>query len=121
MMISNVFKMYVFFFFKIRLPIVQGGTFSFLVPTIAILSLPANKCPAEFTNKIINETTNVIIKDSNTWPSSYTEDEITEEWQRRMREVQGAIIVASILQVIIGKIKKKIFGNCFFFYFNTIS
>ena len=95
-----------FFFFKIRLPIVQGGTFSFLVPTIAILSLPANKCPAEFTNKIINETTNVIIKDSNTWPSSYTEDEITEEWQRRMREVQGAIIVASILQVVIGKIQK---------------
>ena len=83
-----------FFFFKIRLPIVQGGTFSFLVPTIAILSLPANKCPAEFTNN------------SNTWPSNYTEDEITEEWQRRMREVQGAIIVASILQVVIGKIQK---------------
>merc|ERR1712001_2228 len=51
--------------FGIRLPIVQGGTFSFLVPTIAILSLPANKCPAESTEKIINETTNVIIKDSN--------------------------------------------------------
>ena len=103
-----------FYFFKIRLPIVQGGTFSFLVPTIAILSLPANKCPAEFTNKIINETTNVIIKDSNTWPSSYTEDEITEEWQRRMREVQGAIIVASILQVIIGIIKTlSFFGNSY--------
>ena len=26
-----------------RLPIIQGGTFSFLVPTIAILSLPHNK------------------------------------------------------------------------------
>ena len=88
------------------MPIVQGGTFSFLVPTIAILSLPANKCPAEFTDKIINETIGVTIKESNTWSSSsYTEDEITEEWQRRMREVQGAIIVASIFQVIIGKIK----------------
>ena len=86
------------------MPIVQGGTFSFLVPTIAILSLPGNKCPAEFTEKIINETTNVTIKDANTWSnSSYTEDEITEEWQKRMREVQGAIIVASIFQVIIGK------------------
>ena len=85
------------------------------MPTIAILSLPGNKCPAEFTEKIINETTNVTIKDANTWSnSSYTEDEITEEWQRRMREVQGAIIVASILQVIIGIIKTlSFFGNSY--------
>ena len=31
--------------FGCRLPIIQGGTFSFLVPTIAILSLPEFKCP----------------------------------------------------------------------------
>ena len=30
----------------VRLPIVQGGTFSFLVPTFAILSLPEWKCPS---------------------------------------------------------------------------
>lgn len=28
-----------------RLPIVQGATFSFLGPTIAILNLPEYKCP----------------------------------------------------------------------------
>ena len=34
---------YVIRFF--RLPIVQGGTFAFLTPTFAILSLPQWKCP----------------------------------------------------------------------------
>ena len=31
--------------FGCRLPIIQGGTFSFLVPTISILSLADFKCP----------------------------------------------------------------------------
>lgn len=31
--------------FGVRLPIVQGGTFSFLTPTFAILSLPQWTCP----------------------------------------------------------------------------
>ena len=31
---------------SLRLPIVQGGTFSFLTPTIAILSLPQWQCPS---------------------------------------------------------------------------
>ena len=31
-----------------RLPIIQGGTFSFLAPTFAILSLEGFKCPKEF-------------------------------------------------------------------------
>ena len=31
--------------FGCRLPIIQGGTFSFLVPTLAILALPQYKCP----------------------------------------------------------------------------
>lgn len=32
-------------FYACRLPIVQGGTFSFLTPTFAILSLPQWTCP----------------------------------------------------------------------------
>lgn len=70
-----------------RLPIVQGGTFTFLAPTFAILSLPHNLCPADF--------------DSNGWGNMSYGDK-TEEWQKRMREVQGAIVVASVLQVVIG-------------------
>ena len=31
-----------------RLPIVQGGTFTFLAPTFAILTLPEFRCPDDF-------------------------------------------------------------------------
>lgn len=65
------------------MPIIQGGTFSFLSSTFAILSLPENVCPADFNTR-------------------FTAEEKQEEWQRRMREVQGAIIVASLFQVFIG-------------------
>ena len=67
-----------------RLPIIQGGTFAFLVPTFAILNLPEWKCPAP---EVM---------------ANMTYEDKTELWQLRMREVQGAIIVASIFQVAIG-------------------
>ncbi|KAM4748845.1 solute carrier family 23 member 1-like [Rhinophrynus dorsalis] len=71
-----------------RLPILQGGTFSFITPTLAILSLPQWKCP-EFENNIHNGTRSSLISD-------------TEIWQTRIREIQGAVIVASTLQVLLG-------------------
>lgn len=67
-----------------RLPLVQGGTISFLVPTLAILSLPQWKCPApEVMEKMSSE-------------------DRTELWQIRMRELSGAIAVSALFQVIIG-------------------
>nr|XP_002124192.1 solute carrier family 23 member 1 [Ciona intestinalis] len=82
--------------FGIRLPIMQGGTFSFLPPTLAILSLPHNKCPpalpSGFNNvsyTLYNDTDGSIIDG-------------TEVWQRRIREVQGAIAVSSCLQILLG-------------------
>lgn len=68
----------------IRLPIIQGGTFAFLVPTFAILSLPEWKCPSK----------DVM--------ANMTYEEKTELWQVRMREVQGAIIISSLFEVAIG-------------------
>ena len=68
----------------VRLPIVQGVTFSFLVPTFAILSLPEWKCP------------------SSEAMANMTYEDKTEVWQLRMREIQGAIIVASLFQVAMG-------------------
>ena len=68
----------------VRLPIVQGVTFSFLVPTFAILSLPEWKCP------------------SSEAMANMTYEDKTEVWQLRMREIQGAIIVASLFQLLIG-------------------
>ena len=71
------------------MPIIQGGTFSFFVPTFAILSLAAFKCPDTFVN--------------NRWKnSSMTYEDKTEEWQRRIREIQGAICVAAVFQVVMG-------------------
>ncbi|XP_050345921.1 solute carrier family 23 member 2 [Nymphalis io] len=70
--------------FGCRLPIVQGGTISFLVPTLAILGLPTWKCPAPD----ILETMNV--------------EERRSIWTIRMCELSGAIAVASLFQVIGG-------------------
>ncbi|KAF7988867.1 hypothetical protein HCN44_007177 [Aphidius gifuensis] len=70
--------------FGCRLPLVQGGTISFLVPTLAILNLPQWKCPS---SEIMN---------------SMTSDNRTELWQLRMRELSGAIAVSALFQVFIG-------------------
>ncbi|XP_014203487.1 solute carrier family 23 member 2 [Copidosoma floridanum] len=67
-----------------RLPLVQGGTISFLVPTLAILNLPQWKCP---------EASILEAKSA---------DERTELWQVRMRELSGAIAVSALFQVIVG-------------------
>ncbi|XP_063381279.1 solute carrier family 23 member 2 [Cydia fagiglandana] len=70
--------------FGCRLPIVQGGTISFLVPTLAILGLPAWRCP----------------------PTEELEDMTDEErrtvWTTRMCELSGAIAVSALFQVFLG-------------------
>lgn len=60
----------------------QGGSFSFLVPTLAIMNLPQWKCPSA---ELI---------------AGMSPEDKTELWQVRMREIQGAIIFASLFQVI---------------------
>lgn len=67
-----------------RLPLVQGGTISFLVPTLAILSLPQWKCPPP---EILDQ---------------MSPENRTELWQVRMRELSGAIAVSSLFQVVVG-------------------
>ncbi|XP_058055573.1 solute carrier family 23 member 2 [Anopheles bellator] len=67
-----------------RLPLVQGGTISFLVPTLAILSLPRWKCPSD---ELID---------------AMSDAERTELWQVRMRELSGAIAVAAVSQLVLG-------------------
>ncbi|XP_037692029.1 solute carrier family 23 member 1-like isoform X2 [Choloepus didactylus] len=70
-----------------RLPILQGGTFSFLAPSLAMLSLPSWKCP--------EWTFNATQVDADS-------PEFTEEWQKRLRELQGAVMVASCVQILVG-------------------
>lgn len=73
--------------FGVRLPILQGGTFAFLTPSLAMLSLPDWKCPAWTHNASLVNTTS---------------PEFVEVWQTRMRELQGAIMIASCFQIFIG-------------------
>lgn len=74
--------------FGVRLPIVQGGTFSFLTPTFAILSLPQWTCPDP-----------AAADNGNSTESSLDSNDI---WKPRMREIQGAIIVSALFQIVIG-------------------
>ncbi|CAK8682679.1 unnamed protein product [Clavelina lepadiformis] len=80
----------------IRLPIMQGATFSYLPPTLAILALPHNQCPAPLPEGFMNSSKTLY----NDTDGSIVDG--AEVWQRRMREVQGAIAVSSILQVVLG-------------------
>lgn len=65
-----------------RLPIVQGGSFSYLIPSLAIMSLPKWKCPASDVFDALSDT------------------DKTELWQVRMREIQGAIIFAALFETL---------------------
>uniref|UniRef100_A0A8C5KY06 Solute carrier family 23 member 4 n=1 Tax=Jaculus jaculus TaxID=51337 RepID=A0A8C5KY06_JACJA len=71
----------------VRLPILQGGTFAFVAPSLAMLSLPAWQCP-EWTLNASQVNT--------------SSPEFSEEWQKRIRELQGAIMVASCVQMLVG-------------------
>lgn len=55
-----------------RLPILQGGTFSLLTPTMAMLSMPEWECPAWTRNASLVDTSSPVFK---------------EEWQSRLRNV----------------------------------
>ncbi|KAM3926594.1 solute carrier family 23 member 1-like [Leptodactylus fuscus] len=71
----------------VRLPILQGGTFAFLTPTLAMLSLPRWRCPEWTQNaSLVNATS----------------PQFVEVWQSRIREVQGAIMIASCFQILVG-------------------
>lgn len=63
--------------FVSRLPILQGGTFTLLAPSMAMLSMPEWTCPAWTQNaSLVNSTS----------------PEFTEMWQMRMRAVSVQIL-----------------------------
>ncbi|XP_056137758.1 xan_ur_permease domain-containing protein [Lampris incognitus] len=73
--------------FGIRLPILQGGTFTLLAPSMAMLSMPEWTCPAWTQNaSLVNTSSPAFV----------------EVWQSRMRALQGSIMVGSLLQVLVG-------------------
>uniref|UniRef100_A0A7N9AS82 Solute carrier family 23 member 1 n=1 Tax=Mastacembelus armatus TaxID=205130 RepID=A0A7N9AS82_9TELE len=68
----------------IRLPLFQASAFAFLIPAQAILSLDRWKCPKEIYGN---------------WSLPLNTSHI---WQPRIREIQGAIIVSSLVELVIG-------------------
>ncbi|XP_062318853.1 solute carrier family 23 member 2 [Osmerus eperlanus] len=76
-----------------RLPILQGGTFSLITPTLAILALPKWKCPAPGAPSVSMELQNA---------TDFLQGDPDEVWKSRMREIQGAILVSSLLQLVLG-------------------
>jgi nucleobase transporter 1/2 len=127
-----------------RLPILQGGTFSFLGPTFALMAIPIFSCDNKklvqctssnitaspllndsalfFTHQDLNccfesdMSTCAGLVDTNnaaepTWDEFYEDATnnggtqiitFDETWKRRVREVQGAIISASLVEFFIG-------------------
>lgn len=69
--------------FGVRLPVIQGTDFSYMVPTITLLTSVHPPCAA--------------------LPlANMTEEARQEEWLGRIRDVQGAIAVASVFQIVLG-------------------
>uniref|UniRef100_A0A8C1QG09 Zgc:110789 n=1 Tax=Cyprinus carpio TaxID=7962 RepID=A0A8C1QG09_CYPCA len=73
--------------FGVRLPILQGGTFALLSPTMALLSMPEWTCPAWTQNASLVNTSS---------------PEFIHVWQSRMQVLQGSIMVGSLFQVLVG-------------------
>ncbi|XP_069935793.1 solute carrier family 23 member 1 [Cherax quadricarinatus] len=67
----------------VRLPIVQGGNFAYLIPTVALLSANFASCESQRA-------------------ANLTAAQQQEEWQARMRAIQGNIAVSSVFQIILG-------------------
>ncbi|XP_049578669.1 solute carrier family 23 member 1 isoform X1 [Syngnathus scovelli] len=78
----------------IRLPILQGGTFSFITPTLAILALPKWQCPT-------SQEPAMLSAHNGSSPLQIV-DNGDEVWMSRMREIQGAILVSSLVQITLG-------------------
>nr|XP_055035422.1 solute carrier family 23 member 1 [Misgurnus anguillicaudatus] len=72
--------------FGVRLPLFQASAFAFLVPAQAILRLDRWTCPPE--EEIYGD-----------WTLPLNTSHI---WHPRIREIQGAIIVSSVVEVVIG-------------------
>ncbi|XP_069051460.1 solute carrier family 23 member 1 [Lepisosteus oculatus] len=72
--------------FGVRLPLFQASAFAFLIPARAMLALDKWKCPPE--EEIYGD-----------WSLPLNTSHI---WHPRIREIQGAIIVSSLVEVLIG-------------------
>ena len=104
--------------FGLRLPIIQGGTFSFLAATFATLGTDELKCPS-FESNLQNSTVMDSYPVNTTIFTFLDNDDVirTEEelWFKRIHTLQAAILVAGLVEVGVGALGlvgllKKIIG-----------
>lgn len=76
--------------FGIRLPIIQSVSYSFIVPAFVVLSVNPDNCP--YSNVAVNKTLLPPLG------SEYHK----QVWQSNLCQLQGALIVASLLSIVIG-------------------
>ncbi|XP_071494391.1 solute carrier family 23 member 1-like [Diadema antillarum] len=73
--------------FGSRLPIVQGPSFAFLLPAFSLMNL-RGECP--------------VVHVANATNSSEFSEEARMEFRARMQELSGAVLVASIFEIVVG-------------------
>ncbi|KAK7485854.1 hypothetical protein BaRGS_00022849 [Batillaria attramentaria] len=83
--------------FGVRLPIIQSISYSFATPFIVLLtSLDRLKCPDPICTSDANDSFR------NSTLVSCGSGEHQDMWQARIREIQGALLVSSLVQVVLG-------------------
>ncbi|XP_076469690.1 solute carrier family 23 member 1-like [Babylonia areolata] len=76
----------------VRLPIIQSVSYSFVSPFMVLLSLPQWTCnPCVDDPAMANET-----------HKACGSSEHVDMWEARMRELQGAVLVSSLVQIVVG-------------------
>ncbi|XP_072172442.1 solute carrier family 23 member 1-like [Diadema setosum] len=73
--------------FGSRLPIVQGPSFAFLLPAFSLMNL-RGECPS--------------VHVANGTNSSEFSEEARTEFRARMQELSGAVLIASIFEIVVG-------------------
>lgn len=88
--------------FGLRLPILQGGTFSFLAATFAILGTTGEtglKCPAWQNQTVTDDDGDVFRLFTDNDGSTIREDDL---WKSRMLHLQGAILISGLFEFVVG-------------------
>ncbi|XP_072172468.1 solute carrier family 23 member 2-like [Diadema setosum] len=72
--------------FGVRLPIVQGPGFAFVLPIVSTFQL--RPCP--------------VLGEMSTNETEVTQDDLRAEFRDRMQEIQGALLISSAFELIVG-------------------
>ncbi|KAK0054215.1 solute carrier family 23 member 1 [Biomphalaria pfeifferi] len=76
--------------FGVRLPIIQSISYSFIVPAFVVMSVSPDNCP--YTDPKVNKST----------LPPLASEEHKQIWKSNLCQLQGALMIASVLSLIVG-------------------